>query len=447
MINSFDDEIIAFVVGNGAGSKYVHSLLDSHPEIYMMPGYSLMYFYPHFKKTCKTAKNKRSFINTILDRMPGIYDTTLMPGSETLNMLGKDGDQFLKVKKNLILEFIISYLSKEEFNSKNLLLAIHEAHFNFFGKRYYLKKPTKILYHIHDHFYLDELKMDFQKLKLISMTRRPSLNIARRIRSGVLEADRDKLDNLDFIFVQLQSSSKAAYYHYEFKKICSKLKIVPFFIKYDLLIKDETSVINNTLIKLGFSPFIGPLVPTFGGYLHKLRFYEKHRGTSLKEIRSKALEELNIKETNLDRIYDCYVQRRNLKSFLLLKGILEVLIPTSYELDLVLRIFSPKFIVYFFLNLFKIITEKPMIYNMNHGYFIFKWSTPISFIKLNMFLKQKQLGYQLSDNYTFIFLVKILRITNYFLSTIFSYIFYPVRILLRILYQINTINIIRKNNL
>ena len=43
----------------------------------------------------------KNFIIKILDRMPGIYNTTLMPGSETLNMLGKDGDQFLKMKKIL----------------------------------------------------------------------------------------------------------------------------------------------------------------------------------------------------------------------------------------------------------------------------------------------------------------------------------------------------------
>ena len=48
MTNHFDDNIVAFVVGSGAGSKYVHSLLDGHPEIYMIPGYSLMYFYPHY---------------------------------------------------------------------------------------------------------------------------------------------------------------------------------------------------------------------------------------------------------------------------------------------------------------------------------------------------------------------------------------------------------------
>jgi len=446
MKKEFDEEIIAFVVGNGAGSKYIHSLLDGHPQIYMIPGYPLMYFYPHFKEICKLDLDRKDFINSILDRMPSIYDTTLMPGSETLNMLGKDGNQFLKVEKNLVLEYIMSYLTEKEFNSKNLLLGLHEAHFNIFGKRYYLKKPTKILYHVHDHFYLEDLKKDFQKLKLIAMTRRPSLNIARRIRSSILEADRDKLDNLDFIFIKLQSSSKTAHYHYEFIRICSKLKISPFFIKYDTFIKDESSLINSVLIDIGLLPIIGPLVPTFGGYLHKLRFYEKHRGKSLKQIRLNALQELNRQETKLDKIYDYYIQRKSLSISLLLKAFLEVLIPTSYELDLFREILSPKFILEIFSELIKIINEKPKIYNMLHGYYIFKWSTPIKILKINTILKLNQRKHQTSKNYFAELLLKILRIVNYLVIIIGSYLLYPFRILLRIIFQIKLINKIRMIN-
>ncbi len=446
MTKDFDDELIAFVVGNGAGSKYIQSLLDGHPEIYMLPGYPLMYFYPHYKETSKIALDRKDFVSMILDRMPAIYDTTLMPGSETLNKLGKDGIQYLKVEKKVVLKYIMLYLNKKKFNSKNLLLAIHEAHFKFFGTKYYLKKPSKIFYHIHDHFHLKDLKNDFPRLKLISMARRPGLNIARRIRSSILEADSDKLDNLDFTVVKLQSSSKTAYYHYEFVKICSKLKIVPFFIKYDEFIKNESLVINSTLIKIGLLPIIGPLVPTFGGLLHKLRFYEKHRGTSLRKIRLKALQELNRPETNLDKIYNYHILRKKLNNSLIFNALIEILMPTSYEIDLLMNILSPKYILNIFNDLSKIIREKPIIYNMDHGYYIFKWSTPITIIKINTLLKQKQIQHQFSNNYLGDLFFKVLRLLNYFLLILGSYFLYPLHIFMRIILQIKIIYKIKMIN-
>ena len=84
--------IFALVVGPGAGSKYLHTLLDSHPDMYAIPGYCMMYFYPHYYDICTSVKSNYELIDTLLDRIPPIYDTRIMPGSETLDQLGEDGN-------------------------------------------------------------------------------------------------------------------------------------------------------------------------------------------------------------------------------------------------------------------------------------------------------------------------------------------------------------------
>ena len=64
-----DNNIIALVGGVGAGSKYFQSLLDLHPELYMIPGYSLLYFYPHYKEILKIKQSRESFVSIMLDRL------------------------------------------------------------------------------------------------------------------------------------------------------------------------------------------------------------------------------------------------------------------------------------------------------------------------------------------------------------------------------------------
>ena len=83
---------------------------------------------------------------------------------------------------------------------------------------------------------------------------------------------------------------------------------------------------------------------------------------------------------------------------------------------------------------------------MFHGYYIFKWSTPISIIKINNFLKIKQIKYESSNNNIACLLFKIIRISYYLIIIFGSYFLYPLRICLRIIFQIKLINKIRVLN-
>lgn len=41
---------VALLTGNGTGTKVFQGFFDGHPNIYMIPGYPLTYFYP--KHSC-----------------------------------------------------------------------------------------------------------------------------------------------------------------------------------------------------------------------------------------------------------------------------------------------------------------------------------------------------------------------------------------------------------
>ena len=49
-------QMIAISEGIGFVSKLFQSLLDSHPEVYMIPGYALMNFYPYWQKVLQHKK-------------------------------------------------------------------------------------------------------------------------------------------------------------------------------------------------------------------------------------------------------------------------------------------------------------------------------------------------------------------------------------------------------
>ena len=102
--------MVALSVGVGSGTKLFHSLLDSHPEIYMIPGYPLMYFYPFWHKILKQKKpNWEMIVDELFRVFPSIFNTSIDPGGETLNHLGEKNDQTIVVnidlfKKNFLLQ-------------------------------------------------------------------------------------------------------------------------------------------------------------------------------------------------------------------------------------------------------------------------------------------------------------------------------------------------------
>ena len=66
-------EIYALLTGSGIGTKPLQSFLDGHPKIITIPGYPLVYFYPHWKHWEETLNEWSwdSIVKIFTERHPG----------------------------------------------------------------------------------------------------------------------------------------------------------------------------------------------------------------------------------------------------------------------------------------------------------------------------------------------------------------------------------------
>ena len=77
-LNEQDFKIYALLTGSGIGTKPLQSFLDSHMEIITIPGYPLVYFYPHCNHW-KKMLDEWSWENIIMN--PGISAHEVPHGS------------------------------------------------------------------------------------------------------------------------------------------------------------------------------------------------------------------------------------------------------------------------------------------------------------------------------------------------------------------------------
>ena len=439
--SKISDNFIGLGVGIGAGSKYLQSLLDSHPDIYMIPGYSLMYFYPHFFENVRKFDKRKNFISLMLDRLP-IYDSSLMPGSESLNKLGKQRNKSLIVDKNIFIKETLFYLVNQTINSRNLLLAFHRAHYKIFGHRFRTKNFTlRPFYHIHDEIYLKYFLSDFPNAKFITTTRKPSVNISRRIKSSYLDANKDKLDYLDFKVLELTCIDKMAYYHLKSFVNYKKLGIQPIFINYDNLVKDKVKTILNLCDTLEITKIDkNNIVSSFSGLEYNLDFYERHRNKSIDEIRINALKLAKLENSNLDQLYNSLTLNIKLSNRIIFKTFFEVIKITTYEKDFLRHTYSVKHFYEIIKNLYKVYVDSDIkLYNLFHGYYRYKWSVPNRFIFATQFLKKFLYNPRLKKYSILKNFYKILIILFYFITVLILFIYLPMTIIKRITYQVRLI--------
>ena len=370
------------VVGPGAGSKLLQSLLDGTEGLYTIPGYILMYFYPHYKEVKRKVRDNNKLILEILDRMPPLYNSTMMPGSESLDKIGRGSGDHFSVQKEIFLSTILGFIPKcsgKLCSSRDLLIALHKAHFQHFsyihskGKEF----PQNILYHIHDSHYLPDLLRDFPELKLIATTRRPSLNLERRRRSSILEADSTKLTKLDSILLAPLSISKVPSYHLKMFQIHMSLKCPIIYIDYDSMINNEAAMANFVRSYMGLKHVSEEkLKPTFFGLPYGATFYTQKRGKSIQEIRDEYIKNAaNSSLSKLDNLYITLTSGDKQKLPKLSHYFLEVITESRHSLSILTQACYPNRLLSFLGTACKPQKEYH-VYNPMHGYFRFKWSTP-----------------------------------------------------------------------
>ena len=384
--------IIALVAGPGSGSKYLHSLIDGTDGIYGIPGYCMMYYYPHYNKIKKYAQTNSELIVEILRSMPAIYDTRIMPGSESLNKLGENGEEYLATDIGTFKDEMERDIDNNNIllSSKELFVLIHKVHYRFFKKHRESGQsmPNTILYHIHCDLYLKHIAADFKDIVVLSTMRKPSVNLNRRTESSILEADRVKLKQKDYLLTRKISLSKMAYFHYQVFKEYMRINPYIYFCDYDQLLQDREKEMKNIFIKLKLGKVSDiNSRETFGGLSHKMRFYEKLRNKSLGEIieeNKKIAKSTPIKE--YDKVYRILTGKK--ESIRWRKLLREIISIDKYEMEYMKREISIKGTKDYVNCVLSSTQDKQNEYNMNHGYYIYKWSTPKKLVAVSNMLEK-----------------------------------------------------------
>ena len=169
---------VALITMPRAGSEYLQSLLDGHPEILVFilnfQFFSLYLAGSDCAKNDITKINPSDFIYEFvgkeISRFKGRYHK-----NERLDRLGVNGDQALDIDISNFKNLFLAILGDTEISIKNIFLSLYGAYHISVGRDLF---KTKVIFH-HAHLY-DEaqlFKQHFSDAKLICCIRDPRASI------------------------------------------------------------------------------------------------------------------------------------------------------------------------------------------------------------------------------------------------------------------------------
>ena len=182
--------------GNGRGSKLLQAYLDGGQDVLMLPGYACMYFFPFLEKYKKNI-DTNEILNNFYKYFNSIFDSRKNPGSESLDTLGKNKNNFLITNKKLFGNNFNFYLKKKEKNITEIFKAIHFAYFSANKKNF---KKKIIISHVHVFKYFPKyIYNKFNEPKIIVMIDDPIAHFLRRDKNSYLRPNFNKFFYSDFI--------------------------------------------------------------------------------------------------------------------------------------------------------------------------------------------------------------------------------------------------------
>jgi hypothetical protein len=171
-------EVVSLITMPRAGSEFLQSLLDGHPEIlvFILNFKFFSEYLPssHTMSLSDTAVDPNNFIYEFvgkeLSRLKGIYNTI-----EGLDRLGKNHTQHLDIDLTELIKHFLLILGEEKKTVRNIFLALYGAYHKVIGRDIL---TTKILFH-HSHTLTEDLLLNeyFPGAKVICCIRDPRASI------------------------------------------------------------------------------------------------------------------------------------------------------------------------------------------------------------------------------------------------------------------------------
>ena len=382
-----EPQMVALVVGNASGSKLLQAFLDGHNEVISIPGYPLVYFYPHWnewKNNFGGNWNWGIIVDLFIKKHSSIIDSRLLQGLDGLDTLGDSKDEFILVDKVKFKSILLEYLTKREISSRNFLFGVHYAYAISRGRDY--KKIKVILYHIHLTEYVEKyLQSDFPDLKILGMSRKPCNNIYGRFKGSMWNVDISKFNLTDIMIYRSRTYYNSCRVIYgEIDKITMLNKTLDYKI-----VRHED--LGGRILKVmqGVSDFLGI---KYQNTMLKMTFDNKKWwgvGVYEKGLKNKFNNEIS-RDTWKEKIYnnDCrvaegvlydYIKHYNYLPLHLFKKddpynrlllVLSILAISKPEVEILKSILSPMEHVNFIRNSYKEIIGDVEVkdYNKNSSY-------------------------------------------------------------------------------
>ena len=212
--NIKEPQVVALVATFRAGTKILQSYLDQHPNILMIPGYPLLYLYPHWSTWRQQFSSDFTWeraIDLFCEKHASVLDSRQIPGFSGLERLGPHKDEHIEIDEQLFRSSLESMLEGLPVSRRTFLLAIHYSY--AVAKGWDLNMKSVLLYHSHDPHFLKPLAEDFPDLKVLTMARNPraSLHSATRLYRIIDDA---KLNATDSLLYASRSCRLACYHHF-----------------------------------------------------------------------------------------------------------------------------------------------------------------------------------------------------------------------------------------
>jgi hypothetical protein len=268
--------MVALSEGNGSGTKLFQSLLDGHPQILMVPGYPLMYFYPFWEHFIAPVAGLSwpQVLDQLLLRFAPVFDTRINPGSEDLDKLGENQDQYLSIDIDHFSTAFLAMVEGLPVQSRHGLLAFHYAYALAAGDDPAQKQV--LIYHIHVFDYVKRyLWADFPDLLVIASVRDPRPNLSRRELNSIVKPNRLKFRESDALLMTPRAYRQATKFLLNGLDAlaCVPLENCRVFKHEDLALRLD-GVMRNTaaFLGIGFDPAL--LRPSFASMEWKTSFYD-----------------------------------------------------------------------------------------------------------------------------------------------------------------------------
>ena len=192
-----EPQLVALVCSGRAGTKILQSFLDDHKNILMIPGYPLLYLYPHWATWQEQFSRDLSWervIDLFCEKHASVLDSRRVAGLSGLERLGPQRDQHIEIDEQLFRNSLKIMLAGLPVSRRTFNLAVHYAY--GICRRWDLNSDFILIYHLHDSSYLKEVSEDFPDLKVLNMIRNPGPSLHSTRRSlGIV--DREKLNLTD----------------------------------------------------------------------------------------------------------------------------------------------------------------------------------------------------------------------------------------------------------